>query len=115
MKRNETGSFLEMWWTSSVSYRVKLSQKNKNRVLSNELDQLTLKMYDMRQKLFFVKEVNNDLEKLAVKFDKQEPNSAQLLAYEYSRVCEPLISILTSIDEDMRNVEKRIDTLSEEV
>lgn len=92
-----------------------MTTENKNRVLSNELDQLTLKMYDMRQKLFFVKEVNNDLETLAVKFDKKEPNSAQFLAYEYSRVCEPLISILTSIDEDMKNVENRIDTLSEDV
>lgn len=92
-----------------------MTTENKNNVLSNELDQLSLKMYDMRQKLFFVKEHNNELEKMAVNFDRGEPNSANFLAYEYSRVCEPLISILASIDEDMRNVEKRIDTLSEEV
>lgn len=92
-----------------------MTTENKNRVLSNELDQLALKMNDMRQKLFFVKEVNSELETMAVSFDRKEPNSAQFLAYEYSRVCEPLISILTSIDEDMKNVENRIDTLSEEV
>src|SRR5699024_10939657 len=95
--------------------KIKMTTENKNIAMSNELDQLSLKMHDMRQKLFFVKEVNNDLEKMAVSFDKGELNSALPLAYDYSRVCEPLISLLTSIEEDMRTVEKQINTLSEEV
>lgn len=82
-----------------------------NTNMVNKLQELSYKMDDAKNKMFFVHEVTQGLEQLAVKFDKREAESAQWLAYEYSRICEPFMSLLSNISDEIISTEKAIDEI----
>lgn len=82
-----------------------------NTNMVNKLQELSYKMDDAKNKMFFAHEVTRELEPLAVKFDKREVESAQWLAYEYSRICEPFMSLLSNISDDIISTEKAIDEI----
>ena len=82
-----------------------------NTNMVNKLQELSYKMDNAKNKMFFVHEATQKLEQLAVKFDKQEEGSAHWLAYEYSRVYEPFMFLLSGISNDIINTERDIDEI----
>lgn len=80
--------------------------------MENEaLTQLSRKVDDAKNKLFFINETSSKLEDLAVNFDNGEENAAKLLAYEYSRVATPFTSLLHSIEDDIAELQLAITNL----
>lgn len=94
---------------------ITMEKVNNNKSLANELQKLSLKMDEAKNKMFFLHDVTADLETYALKFDKKEENSANWLAYEYSRICVPFMSLLSSVSDDITNTEKSIDELLEKL
>lgn len=83
--------------------------KHGERALNRSLDDVSLKVDQVKILSEVVGDIYTEIETLAVKFDKREESSSQWLSYETSRQIERLISLNYMIGDFARDAIKGIE------